>query len=208
MEGPLSQPGTSSWIPPKSWASPMVTTMTMSRGAVEEAPADDEVHEEAERRTDEQRDDDADEPVHVLGQVELHRDRRRQRAHGAVGEVDDPRRPVVSTRPRASSPLTAPNSAPLRIWPRGAACGQMAGTAKRRTRTAPQTVRDPRRVGRAGVAAHVLVTDNDSMIAMECAALALPAYRRRLTARSGRSEGSGNAPPAYDPILVRVVEST
>ena len=34
MEGPFNQPGTSSWIPPKSWASPMVTTITMSRGAV------------------------------------------------------------------------------------------------------------------------------------------------------------------------------
>ena len=34
MEGPFSQPGTSSCMPPKSWASPMVTTMTMSRGAV------------------------------------------------------------------------------------------------------------------------------------------------------------------------------
>ena len=34
MEGPPSQPGTSSWIPPKSWARPMVTTMTISRGAV------------------------------------------------------------------------------------------------------------------------------------------------------------------------------
>ena len=34
MEGPPSHPGTSSWIPPKSWASPMVTTMTMRRGAV------------------------------------------------------------------------------------------------------------------------------------------------------------------------------
>ncbi len=33
MEGPLNQPGTSSWIPPKSWARPMVTTMTISRGA-------------------------------------------------------------------------------------------------------------------------------------------------------------------------------
>lgn len=34
MEGPPSQPGTSSWIPPKSWASPIVTTMTIRRGAV------------------------------------------------------------------------------------------------------------------------------------------------------------------------------
>ncbi len=34
MEGPPSQPGTSSWIPPNSWASPIVTTMTMRRGAV------------------------------------------------------------------------------------------------------------------------------------------------------------------------------
>ncbi len=33
MEGPRNQPGTSSWIPPKSWASPMVTTMTINRGA-------------------------------------------------------------------------------------------------------------------------------------------------------------------------------
>ena len=34
MEGPPSQPGTSSWIPPKSCANPMVTTITISRGAV------------------------------------------------------------------------------------------------------------------------------------------------------------------------------
>ena len=34
MEGPPSQPGTRSWIPPNSWANPMVTTMTIRRGAV------------------------------------------------------------------------------------------------------------------------------------------------------------------------------
>ena len=34
MLGPPIQPGTRIWIPPKSWASPMVTTMTIRRGAV------------------------------------------------------------------------------------------------------------------------------------------------------------------------------
>ncbi len=34
MEGPFSHPGTSSWMPPKSCARPIVTTITISRGAV------------------------------------------------------------------------------------------------------------------------------------------------------------------------------
>jgi hypothetical protein len=34
MDGPLSQPGTRIWMPPKSWARPIVTTMTIRRGAL------------------------------------------------------------------------------------------------------------------------------------------------------------------------------
>ena len=56
----------------------------------EEAPTDDEVDEEAQRRPHQEGDPDADEPVDMVGQVQLDGDRGRQRAHGAVGEVDDP----------------------------------------------------------------------------------------------------------------------
>ena len=63
----------------------------------------------------------------------------------------------VSTRPRARSPLTAPNSAPLRICPRGAEWGQRAGTAKRRTKAAATVSTVPRR--RAGVAAQARPTE-------------------------------------------------
>ena len=91
MEGPRNQPGTSSWIPPKSWARPMVTTMTISRGAEKKRQRMMKSTKRPEGGADQEGDPDADEPVDVVGQVELDGDRGRQRAHGAVGEVDDPR---------------------------------------------------------------------------------------------------------------------
>ncbi len=60
----------------------------------EEPPADDAVHDETEGGSHHERDPDAHEPVDVVGQVELDGDRGRQRTHGAVREVDHPRRPV------------------------------------------------------------------------------------------------------------------
>ena len=79
IEGPPSQPGTSSWIPPKSWARPMVTTMTMRRGAVKKRQRMTASTSEAEGGADEEGDPDADEPVDVVGQVELDRHRGGQR---------------------------------------------------------------------------------------------------------------------------------
>ena len=61
----------------------------------------------------------------------------------------------VRTSPSASNPLTAPNSAPLRICPRGASWWNNAGTARsmmsaRATDTAMPRVRGENRVITSG----------------------------------------------------------
>ena len=188
MEGPPNQPGTSSWIPPKSWASPMVTTITMRRGAVKKrqrmmqstsSPRAAPTRRAMPRQTNQ-----------LTWWARF--------SSTATVAASAPMAPYeklmtrearyVSTSPRASRPLTAPTSAPLRIWPRGAECGHSAGTTNRRTKAATTTVRPtPRR--RAGVAAQARPTRGRDG---EAHGGRYPPPEGAI----GKLEGSGRAPPA------------
>ena len=156
MEGPFSQPGHEQLDPAEELGQADGDDHDDQPRCGEEAPADDEVDEQAQRRPDQQGDPDADEPVDVVGQVQLDGDRGRQRAHGAVGEVDDPRGAVGEHEAQGQQPVDRAELRPVEDLParrRSAARGpgrRRAGSRAAATRQ--HGAAQARRRGRPGAA--------------------------------------------------------
>ncbi len=187
MEGPFSQPGTSSWIPPKSCASPIVTTMTISRGAVK-------------KRQRMMKSTNSPSAAPTSSAMPMQTNQLTWWARLSSTATVAARAPMapyeklmtrearyVRTRPRASNPLTAPNSAPLRICPRGALCGQMAGTTNNMI-SAAATDRTVART-RTGVRDHTF----DALV--QALSIFSGSSKRMLAQLPPNPVGSGNGPP-------------
>ena len=89
-EGPPSHPGTNDWIPPNTWAKPMVATMTISRGTRWKRHRSKSSVATPKRAPVSHPDHQGQVPVPVLAEVEHQPHRAGKSAHGPVGEIDDP----------------------------------------------------------------------------------------------------------------------